>query len=173
MMRTDGFYITSNQHLVVDIPVFDEIVDGIQILQFFPKVSQQEGLAMLAEYGELAPHPLEINVEELQKKIQSQMKDMSKEEKDEFCYEIEDSTGHSRLFGAMNSIFKNKKETQKFPRIFTGKYEVKDTKKILIQPNQKNQYQNAEGDFADENLSLVYHYGTKDYISIFKFVPFY
>ena len=170
MIKTNGFYIATNRYLVVDTPVFDEIVDGIQLIQFFPQKDNQEGMVVIAEYGELEPHPLEIDVDELRDKIHLQMKGLSKEEKDDFFYLIEESKGCPNVYEAMNAIFNKKKEPQKFTNIYSGKYVIKDGKKVLIQPIQNQEYNSAEGEIKDNEISLLYHHENKDFISIFKFL---
>ena len=58
MIRYDGFYIATKKYLVVDTPVFDEIIEGIQILQFFSHEKQQGGSVSIAEFGVLEPHQI-------------------------------------------------------------------------------------------------------------------
>ncbi len=175
MIRDDGFYIATKKYLVVDTPVFDEIMEGIQILQFFSHDNQQKGSVLLAEFGILEPHPMEINVKELSEEFQSNIQHFSEQEKDEIIYNMGDSGEFPKWFNILESeIFEKRRDSSDFPRIYKGKFAIENTNKFSMNFDKENgvEFDNADGEIADEKISLVYHYGNKDMLSIFKFVKF-
>jgi hypothetical protein len=176
MIRYDGFYISTKKYLVVDTPVFDEITEGIQILQFFYIENQQGGPVLIAEFGVLEPHPIEINVKELCHKIQSNTHHFSKREQDEILYKIRNPGEFPKWFDMLDAeIFEKRRDSAESPRIYNCKYVIKNAKKFSLHPEKEIgiDFDRADGEIKDEELILVYHYGNKDMLSIFKFVAFY
>ncbi len=175
MIQTNGFYITTNQYLVVDTPVFDEITESIQLMQFFLNENQLNGTVIIAEFGELDPHLSEFNVEDLRQKLQAQATAGLNEKNNELWYKTGSTEEFPKWFNTLNSkILIKKKNPDKFPRVYVGKMEKDATGKIIIYPeNTKgNITQISVEETKDEKLSAVYHYEDKDMISIFTFVSF-
>ena len=163
--------------MVVDTPVFDEIKDRIQIIQFFKIKNQSGGIVLIAELGELEPHPLEIDIEGIGDVIKSYTQQLSKKEIEEKLFNVEDiGSTPEWLVDIDTQLFSNKKDPSNFPRIYTGKYiyGMAGKTSIHIDKDRCNiEFDSIDGEIVDEKLSLVYHYGNEDWISIFKFIPFF
>lgn len=175
MIQYKGFYIATKRYLVVDTPVFDEIVEGIQILQFFPPNNQKEGLILIAEFGVLDPHPMEIDVKKISDEFQSSIDHFSNQEKEDILYKIGKSGEFPKWFDILESeIFEKRRDSSDVPNVYTGKYVVDKNNKFSIHLVEAigADYDSVDGEGTHEELSLVYHYVNKDMISIFRFVAF-
>lgn len=178
-IRFDGFYIATKQYMVVDSPVFDEIKEGIRVLQFYPNEGQKEGFVSIAELGELENHPQEVNLTELGKHFQSHLQDVAKEEKRAFWYTIQNSKVIPPWFNVLESHIFHKKKDPNAPSLkFRGNYVIIESNKFVVYRGmnigalERDSEVYADGQISEESLSLVYHYEGIDWISVFKFVPF-
>ena len=176
MIKTNGFYIATKQYLVVDTPVFDEIFEVIQVMQFFQQNNKLEGVVMIAEYGEMKSHPIEISIKRIQDILHSFLNQPSEEEQDKSFYRIYDSKSHPKWIDVLGSeIFSDKKDPDKYPKIYPGKYVISDTNKITLHPEKVDggiEWNYADGKITNTELSLTFHYEDKETVSIFKFAVF-